>query len=101
MLLSYSAFVTFILFPATPPWWATEYGYLTNGPVTLTHFMFPSLALVASPNPVAAFPSLHAAYPVYIALWGTMAWGRRAQWLWILPLGVAFAAVYLGHHYVV
>lgn len=101
MVLSYAAFVTYVLFPAAPPWWATKYGYLQEGPVMLTNFVFPSLALTVSPNPVAAMPSLHAAYPIYIALYATGVWRGRGMWTWFLPLGVAFSAIYLGHHYVI
>jgi membrane-associated phospholipid phosphatase len=101
VLLSYAGFVTFVLFPAAPPWWATQHGYLPEGAVELTQFVLPSLALFISPNPVAAMPSLHAAYPAYIALYCILVWGRKAWLMLLLPLGVAFSAVYLGHHYVI
>jgi membrane-associated phospholipid phosphatase len=101
LALSFAGFVTFILFPAAPPWWATTYGYLPGGAVSLTNFIFPSVTVLAGPNPVAAMPSLHVAYPVYIALFATVTFGRKAAWTWFLPPGVAFSAVYLGHHYVV
>ena len=52
-------------------------------------------------NPVAAFPSLHAAYPVLAFLFLRQAWPRGA-WL-MLAWGaiVVFAIVYLAHHYVI
>lgn len=31
--LTYAGFITYIIYPAAPPWWATKYGYLTDQPV--------------------------------------------------------------------
>lgn len=99
--LSYSAFIMYVLFPAAPPWWATVHGYLPDGAVMLTNFVLPTVVVFAGPNPVAAMPSLHAAYPTYLALFVMAVWGRRMLPVWILPIGVALSAVYLGHHYVI
>ncbi|WP_160317028.1 phosphatase PAP2 family protein [Ardenticatena maritima] len=96
VVLAYMAFITYILFPAAPPWWAAHFGYLEG--VRAFHSID---ILLNSPNPVAAMPSLHMAMPTYLALFGTMLWRKRGLWLWIFPLGVAFATIYLGHHYVV
>jgi membrane-associated phospholipid phosphatase len=99
--LSYAGFLSFIVFPAAPPWWAAHFGYLPPGTITLDHFMLSKDSMLAGPNPVAAMPSLHAAWPTYIALYCMWIWGRRAAWLLLLPVGVAFSAVYLAHHYVI
>lgn len=99
--LSYVAFIVYVLFPAAPPWWATLHGYLPDGAVMLTNFVLPTVVVFAGPNPVAAMPSLHAAYPTYLALFVVAIWGRRMLPVWILPFGVALSSVYLGHHYVV
>jgi membrane-associated phospholipid phosphatase len=101
VVLSYSAFATYILFPAAPPWWATVHGYMGNEPVYLDHFVVSTEKMMSTPNPVAAVPSLHAAYPTLIALVAITAWGKKAAWVLLLPVAVAFSTVYLGHHYVV
>lgn len=101
VVLSYAGFVTYALFPAAPPWWATLHGYLRQQPIRLDHFMVSASVLMSSANPVAAMPSLHAAYPTYLALVAVSVWGRRALPVFVLPLGVTFAIVYLGHHYVI
>lgn len=101
-LLAYLGFATYLMFPAAPPWWATRFGYLA-GPdaVSLEHFIIPPETMFKTPNPLAAMPSMHCAYPLFIALSALSLWGRRAlRWL-LLPAGVGFAVVYLGHHYVV
>mgnify|MGYP001161987658 FL=1 len=99
--LSYAGFITYILFPAAPPWWATHRGYLRTMPITLDHFVVPADVVSAGPNPVAAMPSLHTAYPVYIALVAIATWGKRGLPVICLPLGVAFSTFYLGHHWVI
>jgi membrane-associated phospholipid phosphatase len=52
-------------------------------------------------NPVAAFPSLHAAYPVLAYLYLRQAWPRGAWLMLAWGAVVIFAIVYLGHHYVI
>jgi hypothetical protein len=108
-LLCGLGFVTYVVFPAAPPWWAAKHGYLP--PVykiidqTLT--IFPGSHSISylyhnlNPNPVAAMPSLHAAFPwlVFLALWDWQ--GRRA--LLFLPycLMLWWSIVYLGEHYII
>ncbi len=107
LLLSYAGFVTYMLYPMAPPWWAADharihptadilgsvhYGSLPNPIVTATQFF--------KPNEVAAMPSIHAAFPflVWLVLWRT--WPK---WGWstvLYPIAMAFSVVYLGEHYV-
>jgi membrane-associated phospholipid phosphatase len=99
--LSFAAFATYVLFPAAPPWWATHYGYIPDQPVTLDHFVASGDELAEGANPVAAMPSLHAAYPTFIALVAIYVWRKRGIPVILLPLGVIFATLYLGHHYMI
>jgi inositol phosphorylceramide synthase catalytic subunit len=104
--------VTYMLYPAAPPWYVMQYG---PGPADLA--ALPSPAGTArfdellgiryfahfyarNPNVFGAMPSLHAAYPVLIA-WQTWSLGRawRVGSLTFAAL-VAFSAVYLQHHYI-
>jgi hypothetical protein len=101
LLTSYAAFVTFMLLPTAPPWMAGLKGDLPG--VHLVHEGLPALAPMynaLSPNPVAAMPSLHAAYPWLFLLFGWRIWGWRATVLALYPAAMYFAVVYLGHHYV-
>lgn len=101
-ILAYLGFATYVLFPAAPPWWAAHYGYLSGEEaVSLTHFFIGPETMFRTPNPLAALPSMHCAYPLFIFLACWSLWGRRALPLTALPAGVGFAVVYLGHHYVV
>ncbi len=100
--LTYAAFITYIIYPAAPPWWATKYGYLTDQPVFLSNFFkYPTLVEFAGPNQVAAMPSLHMAYPSFICMYLFYIWGKKTFWMILLPIGVAISTLYLGHHYVV
>jgi membrane-associated phospholipid phosphatase len=54
-----------------------------------------------SPNLFAAMPSLHGAYPLTIALFACLRFGRRVRWILAYPALTWFAAVYLNQHYVV
>ena len=102
VLLSYAGFLTFLLVPTAPPWWAAEHGYLER--VYLVHRTVPGLSRIyseLSANPVAAIPSLHAAFPWLIFLFSVKIWGRRALLLILYPIFIWWAIVYSGHHYFV
>ena len=102
LFLSFIGFATYILLPAAPPWWASERGYLQGlERVGLDRFLLAGVTANQAPNPVAAVPSLHCAYPLYYFLILRPLLGRRALWLILLTLGIVFAVVYLGHHYLV
>jgi hypothetical protein len=101
LLLSYAGFITYLLLPTAPPWWAGNTGHLEGvGVVHLsghTAFLYDKV----SPNPVAAMPSLHAAYPWLFFLFACRLWGKRGRPVVLYPMAVFFSSVYLGHHYVV
>lgn len=101
LLLSYAGFITYMLVPTAPPWWAGLHGHLEN--VNLIH-LSPHTAFLydkVNPNPVAAMPSLHAAYPWLFFLFARRLWGNWGWPVIVYPFAVFFASVYLGHHYVV
>ena len=102
VLLSFAGYLTFLLAPSAPPWWAAEHGYIEA--VYLVHESVPGLARIyseVSANPVAAIPSLHAAMPMLVFLFSLKIWGRRAWPIALYPLFMLWAIVYTGHHYVV
>jgi hypothetical protein len=108
LLLSYSAFVTFLLFPAAPPWLAAQQGFIPSLYTISADVWralgvkdFPSVYAKFSPNPVAAVPSLHSAYPLLVALFVRKVFGRRwAGVAFLYPVMVWFGVVYMGEHYV-
>ena len=117
IVLSMAAFVTYLLLPVAPPWWAEQHGYVTgvlhlrdtgfNGLANLFlgfgHDYFYSYTSVysISSNDVAAFPSLHAAYPFLAFLFARRAFGRVGWLMLAYTACIWFAVVYLGEHWVV
>jgi PAP2 superfamily len=111
LLLAMMGFATYTLFPAAPPWLASEYGHLepttrsiavvwSEIPIASVNTFFEKGSQYA--NPVAAIPSLHAAYTLLITLF---LWRLAPRWGRLLlaayPWAMAFALVYTAEHYVV
>jgi hypothetical protein len=109
LILSYAGFVTYLLFPAAPPWMASELGYIP--PITKISTAvwwgwglhdIPNLYAHLNPNQTAAVPSLHAAYPMLELLMIHRLFGRRWSLAFLIyPLSVWFGVVYLGEHYII
>jgi hypothetical protein len=100
LVLSYAAFMTFMLVPTAPPWYAALHGHLDG--VQLVHNNLPALSVaynVLSPNEVAAMPSLHAGYPVLFSLFAIRLWGWKGTPVILYTIAVDFAIMYMGHHY--
>ena len=123
IVLSMAAFVTYLLLPVAPPWYAADplktQGVCVNGCVTgvlhlrdtgfnglaqtfgFGNYFYSYSVYSISSNDVAAFPSLHAAYPFLAFLFARRAFGK-AGWLMLAYTAcVWFAIVYLGEHWVV
>ena len=111
-LLAAVGFATFALFPAAPPWLASREGELEpttrsigpiSGEVPFVSVSWETLFERGSEyaNPVAAVPSLHAAYTLLIAL-ALWRYARRARpLLAAYQVAMAFALVYTAEHYAV
>jgi PAP2 superfamily len=108
--LSFAALLTYALYPAAPPWMASQAHLMA--PVTrIIPIVFASLGLHSAgsliehgyqyANNVAAVPSLHAAFSLLIAI---TLWPRRKR-LWLrplvalYPLAMAFSLVLTAEHY--
>jgi hypothetical protein len=108
LTLSYAAFITYIIFPAAPPWMASD-AHLIPKITKLSSQIWwawgvrsvPTIYASFNPNPVAAVPSLHAAYPMLDLLFVHKFFGRKAAIPFaIYPISVWIGVVYLGEHYV-
>jgi hypothetical protein len=107
--LSFAAFITYIVFPAAPPWMASELGYIDPIHKISTDIWFamgienPSEVYKnLSPNLVAAVPSLHSAYPLLFAMFLIKAFGwKRMGWILAYPIAMWVGVTYLGEHYVI
>jgi membrane-associated phospholipid phosphatase len=105
LLMSFMAFVTYLFFPSAPPWW--EHGDQVHKIITETiqkwgvdYYVSPVYTNF-NPNQFAAFPSLHAAYPVLAVVFAWQHSRTLAAVLLAWTGGVWFSIVYLGEHYLV
>lgn len=109
LLLSYAGFITYILYPAAPPWMASEMGLIPSITKISNEVWWnwgvhsiPNIYANFNPNPVAAVPSLHSAYPMLQLLFIAKFFGRKAASIFaIYPISIWIGVVYLGEHYVV
>ena len=114
--LTTAALITYVLYPAAPPWMASLNGYLpTTRPEGIVRVVPDTLAYLgghtvnsalergeAYANPVAAIPSLHAAIPLMLLLFFWPLVGRWLRTVLVIYAGLmAFTLVYGGEHYVV
>ncbi len=104
LLTSYAGLVGYFLFPTAPPWMASLEGALpplTRVLHTVESLHVPRfLVLGLDTNPVAAMPSLHAAFSVTVVL-GLGLVSRPLAWIGMAYLvTVALALVYGAEHYV-
>jgi membrane-associated phospholipid phosphatase len=98
------AFVIFLLVPTAPPWYAEQHGVI-GGFQKIIGTTLPSSVSPyyqgLNPNPVAAFPSLHAAFP-FLGFLALLRIYPRAAWsAFAWCIAVWFSVVFLGEHYVV
>ena len=121
IILSFAGFVTYLLLPVAPPWLVAQMGELAAPPgehpisylkpdafLAITGaFGLPGQSLYdvafvsINANQVAAFPSLHAAYPFLAFLALRSAFGRVAWLVLAYALLVSVTIVYTADHWVV
>jgi hypothetical protein len=107
--LAIAGVITYILFPAAPPWMAANEGLLHDVTRTTsegwkiigvgTSILFSEGQ--ASVNLVAAVPSLHAAFTMLVALtlWNRVAWRWARPLLLLYPAAMAVTLMATGEHY--
>jgi len=103
---------TYFLYPAAPPWWASDHGYIQPTYQGLDTRGWSAIGLhgagnllnaakIDAANPVAAMPSLHSAYALIVVAF-FLPTVRKRWWPLLLayPLAMTFTLVYSGEHYV-
>jgi len=121
ILLSFAGFVTYLLLPVAPPWYAAAAGQIgalpgepaisdlklhafsaVVGSIGLDGESLYDVAFLAlSANPVAAFPSLHAAFAFLSFLVLRRAFGAAGWAGFAYFVAVTFTIIYTADHYVV
>jgi PAP2 superfamily len=101
--LSFAGFVTYILFPAMPPWMASQHHLIPHIHKIIDEVMpdgTVGMVSAMTSNLVAAMPSLHAAYPTLGFLFMVRHFRKAAPVYGAYCLVVYFAIIYLGEHYI-
>jgi hypothetical protein len=108
--LTFAAFITYVVYPAVPPWMASQHGQIQPSAKIIdemwTHVGFANGSNVFSgaghfANPVAAVPSLHEAYTMLIVLFFWKTAGKWRPLLVLYPIAMGCTLVYTGEHYVI
>jgi membrane-associated phospholipid phosphatase len=106
-ILTYSALVTFLVYPVAPPWLnstLTAQGVTRVLITSVDKYIGAPVYKMAydflGPNLYAAFPSMHSALPWLVFLFAFKVWGKKALPVLAFPVGIWFSAIYLGEHYV-
>jgi hypothetical protein len=108
LLLSFAGLATYVIFPAAPPWLASQQGYAPHIYHILSatfqsfpdRLQVPTIYQTFNPNAVAAMPSLHAAYPTLVLLFLVRFFGKKGLFFIPYVLAVWLMIVYFGEHYV-
>jgi membrane-associated phospholipid phosphatase len=111
VVLAAMGLVTYVLFPAAPPWLAGQHDYVPHT-YRITHAVVNNLPVPKAGalfqkgtdwgNDVAAVPSLHAAYTMLICLFLWPRVNRRWRPLLVAyPVGMGLSLIYLGEHYLI
>jgi tetratricopeptide (TPR) repeat protein len=105
VVLMYVGLGFYLLVPTVPPWMAAAEFHaipeITHVSAALYNLALPGLADAFDINPIAAMPSLHAAFPALCTLLALQHFGRRGVPAVVYTLAVWVAIVYLGEHYVI
>jgi hypothetical protein len=100
------AFVTYLFWPSAPPWYQlpNEVVKINNRTVAAlwdSQYFVSDIYHSFNPNQFAAFPSLHAAFPMLATVYAWQRYRLLAVGLFLWSVAVLVSIVYLGEHYVV
>jgi membrane-associated phospholipid phosphatase len=107
LVVAFAAFLTFFLLPSAPPWLASDNHYIAHITRISSYVWaglglknFPSFYNHISANPVAAIPSLHAAWATLLVIFVYRLYGLKwAALAAIYPFLIYVGTIYEGEHY--
>lgn len=108
LILSFIGLAFFFLIPTAPPWMVNEIESIgieriIYGNTILRQFsVFSLYQYFIYGNAIAAFPSLHSAWPAFTSLFLIKIMKNKVSYLFlIIPLMIGFSVVLTGEHYIV
>lgn len=108
--LSFAAFITYLIYPAAPPWMAKDIGLIAEPMTRVSSSIWYAMGVEnfsevyqrLPANPVAAVPSLHSAYPLLVSLFVIKIAGfKRGGVVLLYPITMWIGVVYMGEHYII
>lgn len=109
LILSFSGFITYLIYPAAPPWYASSKAGLIEIHKIIDFVIaqigwgwdFSRVYNNLNPNQVAAMPSLHSAFP-WLGFLALRNFNKKLAYFFLpFPILVWISVVYLGEHYVI
>jgi len=95
----------YFAFPTVPPWMAANtfglFPYISRFVMAIYNMAIPDISSGFDTNPIAAMPSLHAAFPILCSLILWRIWRWRAVLFYCYALFMQFVIVFSGEHYIV
>jgi PAP2 superfamily len=104
LLMCLLAFITYLFWPSAPPWYQLHDVVKINDQTVRSLWGYTLVTPIYhsfNPNPFAAFPSLHAAFPMLAAVYAWQRYRLLSVALVLWAAAVVLSIVYLGEHYVV
>jgi hypothetical protein len=104
LLMCLLAFVTYLFWPSAPPWYQLPDVVKVNDQTVHTLWGYTLVSPIYhsfNSNLFAAFPSLHAAFPMLATVYAWQRYRLLAVGLFMWTAAVMLSIVYLGEHYVV
>jgi membrane-associated phospholipid phosphatase len=105
LIVMYGGLAMYLLVPTIPPWMASarfqQIDPIASIALRIYNADVPTLTKALATNPIAAMPSLHAAFPAACSAILLRLFGWRAWWSAPYAILVALAVMYLGEHYLV
>ena len=104
LLMCFLAFVTYLFWPSAPPWYQLHDVVKINDQTVQRLWGYTAVSPIYhsfNPNSFAAFPSLHAAFPMLATVYAWQRYRLLALGLALWSVAVVVSIVYLGEHYVV
>jgi len=97
--------LNYFLIPTAPPWLLSNFFHLDSPLIRFNRIIYnyaiPDISSAFDSNPVAAMPSLHAAFPILCSMLLWKAFGWKAILFVFYSLALIFGIVYTGDHYFV
>jgi hypothetical protein len=103
LVMCFLSFLTYLFWPSAPPWYQIHEVVKINDE-TVHRLWGYTLVFVYhgfNPNQFAAFPSLHAAFPLLAAVYAWRRYRALGVGLSLWTAAVVVSIVYLGEHYVI